>query len=154
MTSNLLTNKQSESDSPEAIARFEYPRTVRFVDTDASGFAHFASYVRMMEETEYAFLRSRGLSVKLTDDKGVMGFPRLHASFQIDQPLSFDQQVIVYLNLIELDGKSICYEFEIRDLNDQVHVTGKFQVALCRFPDDKPPFAILTPDYVIAALSH
>jgi len=150
---HLLTTPVSESDSTEAIARFEYPREVRLVDTDLSGLVHFSAYVRMMEETEYAFLRSRGLSVKLTDDKGVMGFPRLHASIQIAQPLSFDQQVIVYLSLTEMDGKSIFYQFEIRDRADHVCVTGKFKVALCRFPDDKPPYAILTPDYVIEALS-
>ena len=150
---HLLTTPVSESDSTEAIARFEYSREVRLVDTDLSGLVHFSAYVRMMEETEYTFLRSRGLSVKLTDDKGVMGFPRLHASIQIAQPLVFDQQVIVYLSLIEMDGKSIFYQFEIRDRADQVCVTGKFKVALCRFPDDKPPYAILTPDYVIEALS-
>lgn len=149
---HLLTTPASESDSSQAIARFEYPRAVRLVDTDLSGLVHFSAYVRMMEETEYAFLRSRGLSVKLTDDKGVMGFPRLHASIQIEQPLVFDQQVIVYLSLTELDGKSIFYRFEIRDRDDQACVTGQFKVALCRFPDDKPPYAILTPDFVIEAL--
>ena len=150
---NLLTTPDAGSNSGNAIAQFEYPRGVRQVDTDMSGFAHVSAYVRMMEETEYAFLRSRGLSVKLTDEKGVTGFPRLHASVQIAQPLVFDQQVIVYLSLMELDGKSIFYEFEIRDRDDLICVTGKFKVALCRFPDDKPPYAILTPDYVIEALS-
>lgn len=149
----LLTTSSSQTDSEAAIARFEYPRAVRFVDTDLTGFAHFSAYVRMMEETEYAFLRSRGLSVKLTDDKGVMGFPRLHASVQIVKPLTFDHQVIVYLRLTELDGKSIFYEFEIRDREDQICLTGKFKVALCRFPDDNPPYAILTPDYVMEALT-
>ena len=150
---NLLTTPETNSSSRDAIAQFEYPRVVRLVDTDMSGFAHLSAYVRMMEETEYAFLRSRGLSVKLTDDKGVMGFPRLFAGIQIAQPLVFDQQVIVYLSLTELDGKSIFYEFEIRGADDRICVTGKFKVALCRFPDEKPPYAILTPDYVIEALS-
>jgi YbgC/YbaW family acyl-CoA thioester hydrolase len=150
---DLLTTPATDSRFRDAIAKFEYPRVVRLVDTDTSGFAHVSAYVRMMEETEYAFLRSRGLSVKLTDDKGVMGFPRLHASVQVDQPLVFDQQVIVYLSLTELDGKSIFYEFQIRGADDQICATGKFKVALCRFPDEKPPYAILTPDYVIEALS-
>ncbi len=149
----LLTTRSSQPDSTAAIARFEYPRAVRFVDTDLTGLAHFSAYVRMMEETEYAFLRSRGLNVKLTDKKGVMGFPRLYASVQIVKPLIFDQQVIVYLRLTELDGKSIFYEFEIRDREDQICLTGKFKVALCRFPDDNPPYAILTPDYVMEALT-
>lgn len=152
MTS-LSTTPAFDSDSSQAIARFEYPRAVRLVDTDMSGFAHVSACVRMMEETEYAFLRSRGLSVKLTDDKGIMGFPRLHASVQIARPLIFDQQLIVYLTLTQLDGKSIFYHFEIRDQDDRPCVTGKFKVALCRFPDEKPPYAILTPDFVMEALA-
>ncbi len=137
----------------EAIATFQYRRVVRFVDTDGWGFAHFSSYVRMMEETEYAFLRSRGLNVKLTDERGTMGFPRLHASLQVHQPLVFDESVTVHLHLDQLDGKAIQYSFDLVDERNTVRITGKFQVALCRFPDNKPPYAILTPDYVIEALT-
>lgn len=135
------------------MSSFQYPRQVRLVDTDASGFAHFTTYVRMMEETEYAFLRSRGLSVKLQDERGVMGFPRLSAAINIDHPLVFDQQVTVSLTLVRLDGKALEYEFKICDEHHRTCVTGQFTVAVCRFPDDKPPYAILTPDRVTEALA-
>jgi acyl-CoA thioester hydrolase len=141
------------STATPTIARFEYSRTVHFVDTDASGFAHFSTYIRMMEETEYAFLRSRGLSVVLYDERGTMGFPRLSASLQIHHPLVFDQNVDVGLRLTEIDGKQITYEFKIADETGELAVEGRFQVACCRFPDDKPLFAILTPDHVIEALT-
>lgn len=115
----------------------------------------------MMEETEYAFLRSRGLCVVLYDERGTLGFPRLSASLKIHQPLAFEARVTVRLRLTEIDGKQITYEFEIVDENEIVDQTsqplaveGRFQVACCRFPDDKPPFAILTPDHVIKALTQ
>lgn len=141
------------SSTPTAIAEFEYPRQVHFVDTDASGFAHFSVYVRMMEETEYAFLRSRGLCVVLYDELGTMGFPRLSASIKVNVPLVLEQQVSVRLILTRIDGKQIIYEFEVVDDENQVAVEGRFVVACCRFPDGKLPYAILTPDRVMEALT-
>lgn len=134
------------------LARFELTRQVRFVDTDASGFAHFSTYVRMMEETEYAFLRSRGLSVVFHDERGTIGFPRLSAEIQIHHPLVFEQSVLVQLELISLDGKRIIYDFEIRDPTDRVAIEGRFELACCRFPENKRPYAILIPEQVIADL--
>ncbi len=105
-----------------------------------------------MEETEYAFLRSRNLCVVLYDERGTMGFPRLSAEINVIQPLVFEQSIIVRLKLAEIDGKQIRYEFELRDESGQSYVTGMFVVACCRFPDNQPPFAVLIPDRVEAAL--
>ena len=135
------------SDPSPLIAEFELIREVRLVDTDSTGFAHFSSYVRMMEETEYAFLRSRGLRVVLYDERGTMGFPRLHVGISI-----FDQ-VLVKLKLTELDGKQVTYCFDICNQAGEVIVEGVFRAAFCRFPDEAPPFAILIPDFVTAALT-
>lgn len=106
----------------------------------------------MMEETEYAFLRSRGLRVMLYDELGTLGFPRLEASLKIVQPLGLGQQVKVRLSLVEIDGKHIVYKFNIVDQNNDVAVQGQFRVACCRFPDDALPYAILTPQFVMDAL--
>ncbi|MFK7769041.1 MAG: acyl-CoA thioesterase [Mariniblastus sp.] len=154
------------------IASFQFEREVRIVDTDTSGFAHCGAYIRMMEETEYAFLRSRGLSVVAQDELGTLGFPRLNASLKIHQPLAFEQKVQVDLELTEIDGKQITYEFKINAIASDVSPTpngddnqassvlvstpaveGRFQVAVCRFPAGKPPYAILTPDHIVEALT-
>ncbi len=140
-------------ESSPFIAQFELIREVRLVDTDSTGFAHFSSYVRMMEETEYAFLRSRGLRVVLYDERGTMGFPRLHVSINIFDPVRFGEQVLVKLKLTELDGKQITYRFDICNQAGEVVVQGEFRAAFCRFPDGDSPFAILIPDFVTAALT-
>ena len=106
----------------------------------------------MMEETEYAFLRSCNLSVVLYDERGTLGFPRLSVQIKIHRPLQFEQNVQVRLDLTELDGKQILYEFDIVDDQGQSAVTGKFVVACCRFPDGQPPFAVLIPAHVESAL--
>ena len=106
----------------------------------------------MMEETEYAFLRSRGLRVVLQDELGTLGFPRLTASLNIHDPLTLGQQAKVKLRLVEIDGKQIVYEFDIVDQSHKIVVEGRFCVACCRFPDDAVPYAILTPQHVMDAL--
>ena len=132
--------------------RFEMSRKIRWRDTDQSGFAHFDAYIRLMEETEYAFLRSRGLCVVLHDDRGTIGFPRLNANVRIERPVRFDELVWVTLEMSHIDGKQIVYQFEIVDDDAQLVAVGHFKVACCRFPNDEPPFAILTPEFVIDAL--
>ncbi len=126
---------------------------MRWVDTDASGMVHTSALIRMMEETEYAFLRSRGLSVVLKDGRGLMGFPRLSAQIEISNPIEFDTEVSVTIFLVIVNGKTIHYDFVIEDDSEMTIATGKFVVAVCRFPEDDPPYAILTPEYVIEAIT-
>lgn len=133
--------------------RFELSRKIRWRDTDQSGVANLGTYVRLMEETEYAFLRSRGLCVVLQDKFGTIGFPRLNASLKIERPVQFDEQVWVTLELSQIDGKQIVYQFEIVDDGAQLVAVGHFKVACCRFPSDDSPFAILTPEFVMNALT-
>ena len=143
----------TSSNREDAINQFRIEKTVRWVDTDASGMVHTSALIRMMEETEYAFLRSRGLSVVLTDGRGLMGFPRLSAEIEIANPVGFDTLLSVEIFLMLVDGKSVRYEFLISDEENSIVATGKFQVAVCRFPPGEAPYAILTPEYVIEALT-
>ena len=135
------------------INSFQTQRTVRMVDTDSSGSVHLSALIRMMEETEYAFLRSRDLTVVLSDDKGVLGFPRLSASIELHHFATFDDDLLVELSLLKIDGKQIVYHFEITHLAGQKVASGRFKVACCRFPNGKPPYAILTPAHVVESLS-
>ena len=140
------------------IAKFTNRRRVSMADTDASGTVHLGAFIRMMEETEYAFLRSRELSVVLTDAKGVLGFPRLEASIDVKHPARFDDELQIELNLIEVDGKQVIYEFAIEGFSepdDSVEIaSGRFRVVCCRFPNGEDPYAILTPLHVIDALRN
>jgi YbgC/YbaW family acyl-CoA thioester hydrolase len=141
-----------------AITKFTLRRRVSMVDTDATGTVNLGAFIRMMEETEYAFLRSRGLSVVLTDAKGIMGFPRLEANIDVSCPARFDDELQIELSLIEVDGKHVVYEFTIENVTDatcSIQVaTGRFRVVCCRFPNDESPYAILTPLHVIEALRN
>lgn len=134
------------------IADHQFQRAVRFAETDASGFAYFDTYIRMMEETEYSFLRSRGLRVVLNDGKGIIGFPRIRAEITIENPLRFEDTADIELHLATADGKQIVYEFAI-SLDRSPVAEGTFKVACCRFPDGENPYAILTPDFILEQLT-
>lgn len=131
----------------DSVARYSRFYQVQWVDTDLTGFVHFSRYLQMMEETEYAFLRSRGLSVVMRDERGMMGFPRLAANIDVVRPLQIDQRVEIRLILERIDGKQIEYRFEIRE-GDGVAVRGYFRVATCRFPADGALYAILIPSWI------
>lgn len=133
---------------------WETTREVRLVDTDATGQVHFAAYLRMMEEAEYAFLRSRQLSVVIRDQRGTLGFPRLHAEVDIHQPLGLGEVVRVELQLAQLDAKSLEYRFRLINAQADIAITGRFLAACCRFPDNAPPYAILIPSHVMQALQN
>ena len=134
--------------------RFERARRVRWSEVDFGGEVHFPNYVRMMEETEYAFLRERGLSVVLQDERGTIGFPRISTEVKIVQPARLGETLFTSLELTIADFKQIGYSFEIVNEKAELIAVGRFLAACCRFPDDKLPYAILTPDFVLEALAN
>ncbi len=118
---------------------------VRWCDTDASGTVHFANYLRYMEETEYAFLRSLGLSVVMHDERGTIGFPRVASQLNILIPARFDEELEIWMQVAGNDGVKLVYRFEIDRAHEMV-ATGQFDIACCRFPPGELPRAILIPD--------
>ena len=62
-----------------------------------AGIVHFSSYFRYMEETEYAFLRSVGLSNVMVDSKGTMGIPRREAKCTYHRPALFEDVLTIDL---------------------------------------------------------
>ena len=126
---------------------------VRWQDVDQSGYATLPNYIRIMEETEYAFLRSRELSIVMQDERGVVGFPRISADVQVHEPVTIDDELDIWLLVVKNDGIKIGYQFELtRD--GVLAATGAFELACCRFPPGKPPKAILIPDFIMQKLSE
>ena len=133
------------------LAEFEHAREVRWSDTCGANEVHFAQWLCYMEEAEYAFLRARGLSVVLQDCRGMIGFPRLACELNILGSAACGQMLMTRLTLGHCDGKQLEYRFGIfRD--DQLLAQGRFLVACCRFPTDRPPYAIPIPDWVLQKL--
>lgn len=142
---------------------FERLVAVQEHDLDRFGLAIPAMYARWMEETEYAFLRTRGLSVSLTDSRGRYGFPRTRVDWEIQSPARRGDQLRVGLWLGATDGKQLHYRFalERRDRFSrgdspasgyEACAWGEFHLACCRFPPEAMPYAIPIPDLVLERL--
>lgn len=130
---------------------FTAERRVEFSDTDLAGFVHFTNYLRYMEETEYAFLRSVGLGVVMEDEQGQYGFPRRQAHCEYLFPARYDQILQVGLQVTSNDGKLIRYDFKIEH-ESTLLATGYLQTTCVRFPRDKQPYAMLLPEEILAKI--
>lgn len=130
---------------------FEMQRRIQFAETDMAGITHFSNYFRYMEETEHAFLRSRGLSVAFDDDKGKLGFPKLHAECDYKRPTRYEEVMDARAIVRCEDGKSISYDITFRS-EQELLCSGQLRVAFCRFPLGKPPYAIPIPETVLQKL--
>lgn len=120
---------------------FHFQRRVEFAETDMAGIAHFSNFFRYMEEAEHAFLRDRGLSVVLHDDKGKLGFPKISATCEFRRPLEFEAVIDIDVDVSCVDGKTISYQCRFSS-GDDLLAEGELRVAFCRFPPDRPPYAI------------
>ncbi|MEZ6096940.1 MAG: acyl-CoA thioesterase [Pirellulaceae bacterium] len=155
----MTQQSTAESKTPEQptapIATCSRFVQVEWIDLDATGLIRVERIVRWMEETEYEFLRSRGLSVSLRDDRGQFGFPRLRTEIEILDWPSVNEILRVNLKLADLSHKQLTYSFDIvfKSQPDRVIATGKYSAACCRFPTNDMPFPILIPDWVADRLT-
>jgi 4-hydroxybenzoyl-CoA thioesterase/acyl-CoA thioester hydrolase len=136
------------TDNCNQALRFVHDKRVEFADTDMAGLVHFSNMLRYMEETEYAFLRSLGLSVVLDDERGKLGFPRVNVQCDYLRPARFEDLLTTELTVEKNDGKCLVYVFVTRRETTEI-ARGQFTVVCCRFPPDAEPYAIPIPDRVL-----
>ncbi len=131
--------------------------TVREGDLNGFGALRLDHLIRWVEETEYEFLRSRGLSVSLTDERGQFGFPRLDTQVEVFCWPSINSQLSVQLSLEQMSFKKLLYKFEVHEplrIGESTAIArGSYSAACCRFPAGSLPYPILIPDWVLGRLS-
>ncbi|MEC7564989.1 MAG: thioesterase family protein [Planctomycetota bacterium] len=130
---------------------YQQQRTVSFADTDMGGIVHFPNYLKYVEDAEYAFLDSIGLSAILEDDRGKYGFPRTHVECRYHAPAQYGDGLDIDLACSIEKGRTLIYRFQI---TRQTHLiaSGSIETACCRFPVTELPYAIPLPDRVIEKL--
>jgi acyl-CoA thioester hydrolase len=99
----------------EIPARFHFCHRVEvaFADTDLAGIVHFANFLRYVENTEHAFLRSLGLSVHSMEGVRQQGWPRLAVACDYHRPARFGETLRVALRAQEVRTHSLTYGFWI-----------------------------------------
>ena len=110
---------------------FRTTRRVEFADTDMAGIVHFANFFRYMEAAEVEFLRARGLSVKITWEGDTLGFPRVAASCDYDEPARFEDVLDIMVRIARLGTKSVTYAFEFSRAGTAI-AQGQVTSVCCR----------------------
>jgi len=101
---------------------FKVVRRVEFSDTDMAGIVHYSNFFRYMEAAEHEFFRSLGFSVVTRQVDPPLGWPRVHAECDYQQPLYFEDEFEVHMLVSEKKSKSLSYVFRFRKLNAQPQV--------------------------------
>jgi YbgC/YbaW family acyl-CoA thioester hydrolase len=109
---------------------FRTTRRIEFCDTDMGGIVHFANFFRFMESAEVAFLRSRGLSVKMDWEGRTIGFPRVSATCDYLKPARFEEVLDVVVTIDNLGTKSVTYGF-VFSRNSEDLARGKVTSVCC-----------------------
>ncbi|MFO1066379.1 MAG: thioesterase family protein [Pirellulales bacterium] len=109
---------------------FRTSRRVEFAETDAAAIAHFASFLRYMEEAEHQLLRSIGWSVmhQLTSGQHLT-WPRVHVECDFQGAARFEDVLDIAVTVARLGTRSVTYAFQF-SLGEQAVASGKI-VAVC-----------------------
>ena len=92
-------------------------RRVEFSETDMAGIVHYSNFFRYMEAAEHEFFRTLGFSVVTRQVDPPVGWPRVRAECDYQQPLRFEDEFEVHMLVSEKKSKSLSYQFRIRKLN-------------------------------------
>lgn len=117
------------------MAVFRTERRIEFCDTDMAGIVHFANFFRFMEAAECAFLRARGVSVKLEWEGQTLAFPRVSAGCDYLSPARFEDVLDIAVVIERIGEKSVTFAFEF-SRQGTVIARGKVTSVCCRVDDN------------------
>ncbi len=126
---------------------FRTTRRVEFHHTDAAGIVHFSTFFIYMEEVEHEFLRTRGLSVMMRDEQGVISWPRVAAKCEYRSAAKFEDVLDVELQIARIGEKSVSWSFRF-SLADREIALGEMTAVCCRIADGQAPRGILIPEAI------
>ncbi len=132
---------------------YKTTRRVEFRDTDAAGMAHFSVFFVWMEEAEHELLRHLGLSVHLSDDQGVLSFPRVATRCDYQRSVHFEDLLDIEISIVRLGKKSVTYECNFSCQGRPV-ASGQTTTVCCRFASDGTPKSINIPDWISEKLAR
>ena len=126
---------------------FRTTRRVEFHHTDAAGIVHFSTFFIYMEEVEHEFLRTRGLSVMMRDEQGVISWPRVAAKCEYRSAAKFEDVLDVELQIARIGEKSVSWNFRF-SLADREIAIGEVTAVCCRIADGQAPRGIAIPEAI------
>ncbi|MEM9163493.1 MAG: thioesterase family protein [Cyanobacteria bacterium P01_F01_bin.4] len=92
---------------------FEYPRTIRFHETDAAGVVYFANLLTLCHETYEASLASTGIDLHQFFGGASTAVPVVHAEIDFRRPLHCGDRVLIMMVPRQVDETSFEVEFRL-----------------------------------------
>jgi len=114
------------------IREHRYRRIVQWQDTDLAGIIHFSNYFRYMEEAQTDFLSSNGLDYRPGGADYTFVLPRISSSCDFKKPVTFRDELDVYLRVIRVGQSSIHYEFSFQCKGEEVALGKLSEVCVVR----------------------
>jgi acyl-CoA thioester hydrolase len=116
------------------ISEFHYHRRVQFPETDATGIVHFTNFFKYVEEAEHAMWRAAGLSI--APSPSPIGWPRVAASFEFRQPLRFEDEFDVHLQIAEKTRKTLRYHAVLRKDGETIAIGSLTIICVRKAPGE------------------
>lgn len=109
---------------------FEFAFRVDYIDTDAMGVVHHASYLRYFERTRVEWLRSMGLDYRKMEQDG-FALPLHSCALTYMLPMHFDDEFVVKIALNSIEKASMVIDYQVW-CDHKVRTTGSTRHVLCK----------------------
>ncbi|WP_041695787.1 acyl-CoA thioesterase [Alicyclobacillus acidocaldarius] len=86
---------------------------VQWGETDAAGIVFYPNYFRWFDTATHEYFRMIGLSIRELQKKGVIT-PILSASCEFENPLYYDDEIVITSEITEVRNKTIRIDHTVR----------------------------------------
>jgi acyl-CoA thioester hydrolase len=128
---------------------YRVTRRVQFHETDLAGVVHFSWFFRYMEEAEHALWQAAGLTIDRAGS--ATGWPRVSASFDFRNPLRFEDEFEILVQIRAVTRRTIQYGF-VMTRGETPIGTGALTAACARRLPGEPMQAIDLPAEIVGRL--
>lgn len=104
-------------ERPQLRHASEHRIRVRYCETDRMGVAHHGSYIDWFEEARTEWMRAIGPSYRAMEDAGDL-LQVVHAEVRYLAPVTYDDEIIVRVGLVERRNASVTIGYEVRRADD------------------------------------
>ncbi|MBK6950404.1 MAG: acyl-CoA thioesterase [Haliscomenobacter sp.] len=127
----------------------EYPKRVRYGETDQMGYLYYGNYAQYYEIGRVEMLRSLGLTYKEMEEEHGILMPVVHLEMRFVRPAKYDEQLTIRTELRKLPDQYIVFHVEL--FNEQGKRVNGGRVRLC-FVDEKSQKTIQAPEFLLEKL--
>lgn len=90
---------------------------VQFCETDMAGIVHFSNFFKWMEAAELAFFEHNHIPLIHSSPEGSTTWPRVHASCDYKQPITFRDTIEINISLKEVSTHALHFEIHFLKIN-------------------------------------